>query len=314
MGRNQQKAFSHAGKDEIEEVYDDNDFTIIIPKTKAAAIYWGSKTHWCTATKTDNNMFDHYNEMGPMYILLSKKDPEEKYQFHFETDQFMDKNNDYINLYNFVNQYPLVKRFFREEKNLDKGETKNWVWFDSKELSDEDYLKGLQTDGLALRAIPEHRKTYEMCLEAFDEAPGVWSDIPLKFRTEELCLKTPSYLLDIIIFPDKIQHSKDFWLKYVYENPTLNTLTKLPDEFREYDIYKQLVKSRLFYADWSDYELESKKNFPGDFGKEVEILFHPDQYQEEICDRFKNIIPEETLMKIRDDLIKEIEDNFPKKK
>jgi hypothetical protein len=61
-----------------------------------ASIYWGSKTRWCTATKTlENNQFDFYTEGGPLYININKK-TKAKYQFSFAEAEWNDANNDEI--------------------------------------------------------------------------------------------------------------------------------------------------------------------------------------------------------------------------
>lgn len=78
-----------------EKVYEDDEWLIIIPKTKEAAIYYGKNTRWCTAATTYQNMFDSHNQHGPLYINIDKRN-NEKYQFHFETNQFKDSANEDI--------------------------------------------------------------------------------------------------------------------------------------------------------------------------------------------------------------------------
>jgi hypothetical protein len=41
--------------------------------------------------------FLRHNEKGSLYILINKEDNTDKYQFHFETKQYMDKNDNVIN-------------------------------------------------------------------------------------------------------------------------------------------------------------------------------------------------------------------------
>ena len=92
------KAASH--KEEIrkikegaEKVYEDNEWLVIIPHTKAAAIEYGKGTQWCTAATESYNYFEHYNNQGPLYININKKTGD-KYQFHFESEQFMNVNDE----------------------------------------------------------------------------------------------------------------------------------------------------------------------------------------------------------------------------
>ena len=53
----------------------------------------GSGTDWCTATGKTDNFFQDYISKGDIYIIISKSNPKEKYQFHYETDSFMDRDD-----------------------------------------------------------------------------------------------------------------------------------------------------------------------------------------------------------------------------
>lgn len=53
----------------------------------------GSGTEWCTATGKNDAYFQEYIEDGPLYIIINKSNPKEKYQFHYETNSFMDQND-----------------------------------------------------------------------------------------------------------------------------------------------------------------------------------------------------------------------------
>lgn len=68
-----------------------------IPKGRkdlyGASCELGSGTEWCTATGNTRNHFDDYIEDGPLYIFVKGDD---KYQFHFESGQFMDKDDNPI--------------------------------------------------------------------------------------------------------------------------------------------------------------------------------------------------------------------------
>jgi hypothetical protein len=70
-------------------------FTVYkIPKgsteLKGVSCELGSGTEWCTADSRAS-YFEQYIKDGPLYIFDNGKG--EKYQFHFESGQFMDKND-----------------------------------------------------------------------------------------------------------------------------------------------------------------------------------------------------------------------------
>ena len=52
----------------------------------------GSGTEWCTATGKTKSYFNKYISSGPLFIFI-KPGSEEKYQFSYENDQFMDKDD-----------------------------------------------------------------------------------------------------------------------------------------------------------------------------------------------------------------------------
>ena len=81
-------------KSGAEKVYEDERWLVVIPHTKEASCLYGANTQWCTAAR-ENNAFKEYNENGYLYINIDKKN-NCKYQFHFESNQFMDETDDRI--------------------------------------------------------------------------------------------------------------------------------------------------------------------------------------------------------------------------
>lgn len=82
-------------KHDAEKVYEDDNWIIIIPHSKEASCYYGKGTQWCTAAEHSTNYFDDYNSQGNLYININKITGD-KYQFHFQTDSFMDDSDNPI--------------------------------------------------------------------------------------------------------------------------------------------------------------------------------------------------------------------------
>ncbi len=98
-----------AAKNDIDVVFENDDWYVLIPKSMEASIYWGSRTKWCTATKTiENNRFEQYSENGPLYININKKTGA-KYQFSFADSEWNDASNEVI-------PFPIMN-------NIEGGET-----------------------------------------------------------------------------------------------------------------------------------------------------------------------------------------------
>ena len=88
----------------------DNAYRILIPLTKEASQYFGVNTRWCTAGRS-TNYFESYSAKGPLYIILDKAN-NRRWQFHFESGQFMDEADTPINIDAFIKEHPEIAHFF----------------------------------------------------------------------------------------------------------------------------------------------------------------------------------------------------------
>jgi hypothetical protein len=97
---------------ETKRLYEDSNWLVVQPLSERAACFYGKNTEWCTAAKEDNR-FDYYDKQGknPLYINIDKIN-NRKYQFHFESNQFMDENDSEIDLFEFLDDNPSLKTFY----------------------------------------------------------------------------------------------------------------------------------------------------------------------------------------------------------
>jgi hypothetical protein len=128
--RKEREGFKHPGAT-VEFVGD--KYTVIKiegdnEKTREAASWYGGynkETRWCTSTKESRN-FTRYIDDGPLYVILPNDDngkvgeitglPEDRYQFHFPSDQYMDRFDHSINLVEFLNdKAPDLKEYFKPQ-------------------------------------------------------------------------------------------------------------------------------------------------------------------------------------------------------
>ena len=108
-------------RDDVEKVYEDDKWRILVPKSKEASChYGGGDTRWCTASKS-SNYYDHYSKQGPLYMMMYKEDagksPSENrsHQFHFESNSFYNAEDRSIELGTFFATYPELKPFFKDK-------------------------------------------------------------------------------------------------------------------------------------------------------------------------------------------------------
>lgn len=97
------------------KVFDGNDWVVYIPKTYEASCKLGRGTTWCTATTQSDRYYNLYSDDGPLYININKHNPDEKYQFHFPSEQFMDKNDVEIDVLEFLQNNEELLDFYGSE-------------------------------------------------------------------------------------------------------------------------------------------------------------------------------------------------------
>lgn len=83
-------------KENLEKVYEDNKWIVYVPHNHAAARRGGEGTRWCTASENDY-YYNCYSKQGPLYINIRKSDGA-KFQFHFESNQFMNADDEPVRL------------------------------------------------------------------------------------------------------------------------------------------------------------------------------------------------------------------------
>lgn len=106
-------------KKNATELYRDNQLIVTVPNDVEAACYYGQGTRWCTAGK-NNNMYDYYTRGDrPLYVIIPRQQayPGEKYQFHFETKQFMNEQDRQIGddgMKKLVARFPVLTKILQK--------------------------------------------------------------------------------------------------------------------------------------------------------------------------------------------------------
>ncbi len=122
-------------KQDVEK-YSVGEWDIIVPKTEEASCYYGKGTRWCTAADYDN-MFNTYNNDGKLWIIINKKDPSNKYQFHFESGQYMNPLDREIDLDGFFDYNEELRDFFLSEGYEKEIYIECWREMDYVDFTDE---------------------------------------------------------------------------------------------------------------------------------------------------------------------------------
>lgn len=108
-------------KNQYKVLHNGEKWYIFQPLTETAACQIGVNTEWCTTWGKESlnpnyrersNYFERYNKQSPLYIIIDKTNLENKYQFHFNSKQYMDKMDKKINVVNFLNNNLEIKKYF----------------------------------------------------------------------------------------------------------------------------------------------------------------------------------------------------------
>ena len=101
----------------VDLLFTGEEGILLIPQTQEASCYYGGETKWCTAQRNKNNAFETYAKRGNIYTWFDKK-LKDKFQFHFEEEQFKDRIDKDISKQRFdeFRKHPILSVIFNEEE------------------------------------------------------------------------------------------------------------------------------------------------------------------------------------------------------
>jgi len=165
---------SHHKVPELDVVYETDRMAVMIPNSKDASCFIGKGTKWCTSAEVSDNAWWEYAQSDPLYAVITDKLG--KFQFHFQTDQYMDVNDRYIEdsdaLIKLKSQYSkeLIEAFGDLATNweqwwlLPADQTPPEYWKKSLKQSDHDIHQGVTRE--AVRQYQAHA----------EDAPEGWAE------------------------------------------------------------------------------------------------------------------------------------------
>jgi len=137
-----------------ELFYNDAQIKVVIPRTVAASQFFGRGTRWCTAAENDNR-FAEYNSKGPLYIVIFKR-TNEKYQFQWESNQFMNARDEGINPNELAEKYPILWKIFKPVAVKNKSLALH------QNPTEAMQLQAVQQDGWSIRYLKNPSETVQL--------------------------------------------------------------------------------------------------------------------------------------------------------
>ena len=186
---------------DFDIVFNEDDWIIAVPNTYEADCKLGENMKWCTAGgltdfKRGRDYYNNYlNDYGGKYYVnfdLSQGEsrlgvdyPFTRYQFHFESHQFMDKNDDPIYIDDigipdsardyYLNEGYDEEDFMNEEERMENydNERSQWIYY----LADELYL-GIEYDNDYHFEEPTDTTDFYVFSYEDDRDPICWDSLP----------------------------------------------------------------------------------------------------------------------------------------
>lgn len=268
---------------EYRKVFQSEKWTIFVPLTEKASCYLGVNTEWCTTWGPQSlnpkhqdrgSMFSRYGSQGTLYILIDNTDVNHKYQFHFESKQYMDKEDKRIDISNFLNENEDVKYFFFPSLNSDV-EDENIInsQIDRMNALDDDdatilvekiVLKGSKTNPLVMSIINRDDEQ----ISNYITDPDV---LGIDYDNNHLVLKVENLGGSISSVKDTLQY-------YQYEER--NGYEALWDRFGNED--SDYIKETLEESYFKKYFEENRDKLRTDYGYQ--------DYEQFKIDHFDNFI------------------------
>jgi hypothetical protein len=110
------------------------------------SILGGNHTDWCTAARSESNMFHHYATSGDLHTIHVSGDKNSPYQSHFNPNtghQFMDRHDSPKNPHDIINANPELKQHFHMLSPAYSTKIEHLADWKKKRTSDKSIENGL---------------------------------------------------------------------------------------------------------------------------------------------------------------------------
>jgi hypothetical protein len=221
-------------------VFDGPDWRVIEIEDKgqvgkeAACFYGGNnvETRWCTSAP-GASWFDRYIKDGPLYVIFNPNDtdvspntglPKVRYQFHFPSNQFMDKDDRQQDLVGLLNG-PMndLKAFFKPEfaKGLTGTSGKD---FKVDSLSSGSVGKFISLYGLEdlIESLPKTLETFS--IQNRDSRETVKIELPQEIGQFKNLVHIITDNVSFKSIPESVCELKNLKFLAVMKNPELTTV------------------------------------------------------------------------------------------
>ena len=204
-------------------VFKDNKWAVLVPETFESSKVFGEDTNWCT-TASSGNYYNYYlREYGGKYFINLDLETGDLYQFHFESEQFMDSSDDSVNLSEVLNNDKKIKQFYADY--VQTQEFPNYILLLQliENPSEEIQKLAVQQDEYNIKFI--ENPSYELQKLAVQQNGAVirYIENP-SYELQKLAVQENGYAIEYIENPSeeiqKLAVQQDGYAIYYIENPS----------------------------------------------------------------------------------------------
>ena len=283
------KLFQKAIKKGLEVVFEDKQWVVGIPHTHESSMLFGEDTSWCTTSSRDY-YYNHYSRQGPLFINLNKENGD-LYQFHFESEQFMDSDDHSIDFGDFCSENNDLEKFYHNYIDKKVGNPKQKI---EEVLSDTQKLN----DWLSNKLIQvKHDDKYVYGLMDIYSIKNVYYE---SHRGENVSLD----------FIEKVFNGESWELFDFGDYNIEDSRNYEPRNWKHYISPLNISWDDILDILTSDGEYVNEKAALSE--KEVKKIYEiMTDYDENICQEYRNAYESGTINDMEKDIYGELKNNLP---
>ena len=86
-----------SSREDATKVFENDQFTIMVPESKEASCYYGAGTKWCVASTDTDSHYNNYKQSGELYYIIDKTKPTSDPTYKVALNKKLTGEEDYWN-------------------------------------------------------------------------------------------------------------------------------------------------------------------------------------------------------------------------
>jgi hypothetical protein len=226
------KAFKNAMECGLEIVYEDKEWIVGVPTTYESSVCFGHLTNWCTTSRDSSESYNRYLNgrpewIGSKYFINLHKPSDELYQWHFESNQFMDASDQPVNIVDIIGDDTKLKEFYLNYMLIQSNNKNRLV---KMILENEEWVKGIKLTPEMKTIILSACNTFIDRYDDYDLTQIPSTVYEMGSTNKELALK----IAKIVDSAKKRDNRNDVFSDCILNTGFIHFIQKVPELYEEY--------------------------------------------------------------------------------